>query len=436
MKSAPNTEPSRTPRDIAIILASAMAASLIMVLAVFRHQGLVANSGDPYHYGEIARGFVQHGFTTLTRRAASLYPELLALVYRLGGGDYLVLLLQCLLHSGTCLLVYSVARRVFNARTGLLAGIFCAVHPMLLRYVPDLHMETLLTFACTLTVWSAIRFYDRPTLLNGVILGAVGMGTVLTKGVILPFLVLFGIISFVFAARRGSVKEAAAIMAMFLTMALLLAPWTYRNYQVTGGRFVLITPGASDSFLRGYIFTRWEFATLKKPPYTDAENESNAWFRQIAHDAGTEWEADEVVDEVNNAHVAKQMIITHPLDTARKVVVGLFTFWYEMTTLKNSLVPASLALIGWGLAFVGWSRARREGRPSWLIWLPIVVMNAFVATLIPLGRYSVPVLPCLMILAAFGVDTLLNRARGRDKRQPAQAASRFVGSPPPTPSAS
>lgn len=60
-------------------------------------------------------------------------------------------------------------------------------------------------------------------------------------------------------------------------------------------------------------------------------------------------------------------------------------------------------------AVLSFWRAHREGRPSWLIWLPIVVMNVFVATLIPLGRYSVPILPCLMILAAFGVDTLLSR---------------------------
>jgi hypothetical protein len=75
--------------------------------------------------------------------------------------------------------------------------------------------------------------------------------------------------------------------------------------------------GASDSFLRGYVFTRWEFATLQKPPYTDAENESNNWFRQIARDDGTEWEQeDEVVDEENNACVAKRLITTQPLDTA------------------------------------------------------------------------------------------------------------------------
>jgi 4-amino-4-deoxy-L-arabinose transferase-like glycosyltransferase len=417
MNRVPNTESRRDARYIAIIVAVAIAASLTMIFAVFRQQGLVANTGDPYHYGEIAHGFVQHGFTTLTRRAASLYPEWLAVIYRLGGSDLAVVLLQSLLHVGTCLLAFSLGRRLYNARTGLLAALFCALHPMLLRYVPDLQMETLLTFLCMLTVWLTVRFHDRPTLANGVLLGAVGMVTVLTKGVILPFLVLFGGISFLFALRRRSTKGVVAVIAMFVTMALLLAPWTYRNYRATEGRFVLLTPGASDSFLRGYIFTRWEFATLQKPPYTFAENECNAWFRKIAHDAGTVWEADEVVDEVNNARVAKEMIRTQPLDTVRKVVVGLFTFWYEMTSLLNSLIPATLAVVGWALAFVGLRRAHREGRPSWLIWLPIVVMNAFVATLIPLGRYSVPILPCLMILAAFGVDTLLSRRGARPASQ-------------------
>ena len=411
MSPAANTEPNRDARYIAIIVGVAMAASLAMVFLVFRQQGLVANSGDPYHYGEIAHGFVQHGFTTLTRRAASLYPEWLALIYGLGGNDLAVVLLQALLHTGTCLLVFSLGRRLYNARTGLLAGLFCALHPMLLRYVPDLQMETFLTFLCMLTVWCAVRFYDQRTLANGVLLGAVGMVTVLTKGVILPYLVVFGGISFLLALRGRSIKGVVAVMAMFLTMALILAPWTYRNYRVTDGRFVLLTPGASDSFLRGYIFTRLEFATLQKPPYTDAENACNEWFRQIARDAGTVWSVDEVVDEVNNARVVKEMIRARPLDTVRKVVVGLFTFWYEMTSLVNSLIPASLAVIGWVLAFVGWRRAHREGRPSWLILLPIVVMNVFVATLIPLGRYSVPILPCLMILAAFGVDTLSSRRR-------------------------
>jgi len=58
-----------------------------MAFGIFRQQSPVVNSGDPYQYAEIAHGFVQHGFATLTRRAASLYPELIAVVCRLGGDD-------------------------------------------------------------------------------------------------------------------------------------------------------------------------------------------------------------------------------------------------------------------------------------------------------------------------------------------------------------
>jgi 4-amino-4-deoxy-L-arabinose transferase-like glycosyltransferase len=400
---------SQNTKYAVIVAAVATAAALLMVLVFFHFQNLVLKTGDPYGYGKIAREFVEHGFTKLTRRAASLYPEFIAVVYRLGGSDHVIILLQSLFHAATCVLVFLLGLRIYNARTGLLAGLFSAFHPMLLRYVPDLHMETFLTLMCTLTVWTTVRFYDRPTIVNGILVGVVGMCATLTKGVMLPYLGVFGIVSGVLALKRRSIHGVAAVVAMFIAMAVVLAPWTYRNYQVTGGRFVLLTPGASDSFLRGYVFTRWEFATLQKPPYTDAENEVNEWFRQIARDAGTVWEEDEVVDEENNARVAKRMIVTEPLDTARKIFVGLFTFWYEMTTLTNSLIPFSLALISWALAIVGLRRASREGRPSWLIWLPIVVMNVFVAILIPLGRYSVPILPLLMILAAFGVDTLLNR---------------------------
>src|SRR5215813_7770737 len=400
---------SQYTKHAVIVAAAAIAAALLMVLVFFHFQNFVLKTGDPYGYGKIAHEFVEHGFTKLTRRAASLYPELIAVVYRLGGTDYVIIALQCLFHAATCVSVFHLGLRIYNARTGLLAGLFCAFHPMLLRYVPDLHMESFLTFMCTLTVWTTVRFYDRPTIVNGILVGVVGMCATLTKGVILPYLGVFGIVSGVLALKQRSIQRVAAVVAMFLAMVIVLAPWTYRNYQVTGGRFVLLTPGASDSFLRGYVFTRWEFATLQKPPYVDAENEVNAWFQQIAREAGTEWEKDEVVDEENNARVVKRLIATQPLDTARKVFVGLFTFWYEMTSLPNSLIPGSLAVISWALAIVGLRRAHQEGRPSWLIWLPIVVMNVFVALLIPLGRYSVPIIPCLMILAAFGVDTLLNR---------------------------
>jgi 4-amino-4-deoxy-L-arabinose transferase-like glycosyltransferase len=387
----------------------ALVAALAMVVVVFRQQGMVANGGDPYDYGKIAHGFLEHGFDKLTRRAASLYPTFLSFIYWTGAGDGAVRLVQCAFHVGTCLMVFTLGRHIYNARTGLIAGLICALHPMLLRYVADLHMETWLTFWFVLTVWRAVRLDERPTVSNGILFGLVGVVATLSKGVMLPVLGAYAVVWFVRALRSGKARSVLpALIAFGVTTAVLIAPWTYRNYRVSG-HFVLITPGTPDAFLRGYIFTRVEFATLQKPPYTFAEQECNALFRRIAAEAGTTWELDEVADDVNNKRFIKHMIAEHPVDTVRKVVVGLFTFWYEMTSLKNSLIPASLALAGWILAFVGLKRARREHRRFWLLLLPIVVINVFVAFLIPLGRYSVPILPFLAILAAFGVDTLLER---------------------------
>jgi hypothetical protein len=215
----------------------------------------------------------------------------------------------------------------------------------------------------------------------------------------------------------GSAKSLPAVLAMGITMAVMIAPWTYRNYQHSG-KFVLLTPGTPDAFLRGYIFTRVEFITLQKPPYTDAENESNALFRRIAKENNTTWELDEVQDDVNNSVEMKRMIREHPFLTVRKVVVGLFTFWYEMTSLRNSLVPFTLAIGNWVLAIIGMRRAHREGRPFFVMLLPILALNVFVALLVPLGRYSVPILPTLAILAGFGADTLLARRKAAEPAAP------------------
>jgi hypothetical protein len=44
-----------------------------------------------------------------------------------------------------------------------------------------------------------------------------------------------------------------------------------------------------------------------------------------------------------------------------------------------------------------------------MLVLPALYLNIFLAALLALGRYSAPVLPGLLVVAAYGVDTLLSR---------------------------
>jgi hypothetical protein len=177
------------------------------------------------------------------------------------------------------------------------------------------------------------------------------------------------------------------------------------------GHFVPISTGTSDAVLRSFIFTRTEFITLREPPYTGAENDSNDLFHALAKEAGTEWQKDEwETDQILN-RAAKKKVLAEPGGYVRKTLIGLFTFWYQMTSFKNSLVAGVAALAAWIFAVIGWLRARREGRKVWMLLMPALYLNMLLALLLALGRYSAPVIPGILVVAGYGVDGLLSRWR-------------------------
>jgi 4-amino-4-deoxy-L-arabinose transferase-like glycosyltransferase len=397
----------------------ALAVALAMVFVGFRSQSLVDTRFDPYDFGAMGKSIAAgDGFTpfgSLLERRAPLYPAMIGATYfLLGEQPTVIYLLQAVLVAATCVIVLDIGRRLFNTRTGIIAALLCALNPMLLRYVGDLQLETLLTFLFTATVWVAVRFYARPTVTLGVAVGAFAGLASLTKSVAFPYPFLFaaGIVAIaIFRRWRGSESSIPwrGLAAMFATLALLIAPWTARNYVATSGHIVLISSGTSDAFLRGYIFSKPDYALLRLSPYEYAENESNDLFRTLSNDAGTEWMRDDYeTDQILN-RASAQKLISEPGEFVRKFATGLFTFWYQMTSLTNSVVAGGLAVATWALACVGLRRARREGQTTWPLLLPAVYLNLILAALLALGRYSVPVLPALLVISAFGIDALLGQ---------------------------
>jgi 4-amino-4-deoxy-L-arabinose transferase-like glycosyltransferase len=401
-----------------IVFGVALLTGLAMAFVVFRFQSLVDANVDPYYFGEMGRSIAQghwfEGFGTLIKRRAPLYPLVLGgLFFVFGDYGRLVFVLHALMFAGTCVLAYDIGRRLFNRRTGVIAGLACALNPVLLRYIPSLHLETQLTLLLTLLVWLMVRFYERPIVRWGALIGLVAGLAALTKAVVAAYPLLFAVgilLAFRAARRRGEDRPAPwkSLLVIFLVMGCTILPWTIRNYRASG-HFVPISTGMSDAFLRGFIFSETDYITLKRPPYTDAENASNAYFQSLAKAAGTVWERDDYeTDQILNKE-AERRLIHEPGAVARKTVIGLFTFWYELTSLPNSMLALGLAVVLWVFAIIGWRQARREKRPAWLVLMPVFYLNVVLAVLLALGRYSVPILPALTVLAAFGVDTLLKR---------------------------
>jgi 4-amino-4-deoxy-L-arabinose transferase-like glycosyltransferase len=409
-----------TCREALLVFLAGFAVALGMVLWGFRTQSLVqdpVNGIDPYHFGAIgsslARGEGFAAYGVVLNRRSPLYPFLIAgIYYFFGEHPFLVQLVQCACFAGTCALVYDAGRRVFTRRTGLIAAAASMLHPLLLRYVADLHLETLLTFVVTLMVWCSVRLYQRPSAGRAAAFGVAAGAATLTKAVVLlyPAVFLAAWWGISLRAHARTVRPRVALAAILaLSMTAVILPWTWRNYRATHGRFVLVTTGVNDAFLRGLIFSKSDYALLRRPPYTDAENESNAWFRSLAAAEGTVWERDDLETEQILGREVRRQIRDAPDKVIRKIIVGLFTFWYEMTSRINSIITGACALITWVFVLIAVPRARREQRPLWLFVLPAVYLNLLLAVLLALGRYSAPVTPALLCAAAYGADGVLER---------------------------
>ncbi len=323
--------------------------------------------------------------------------------------------------AGTSALAFAIGERVFARPVGLLAGVLCAFHPMVLRYVPDLQVEATLTFFMTLMVWCGVRFVDEPTVKRGFALGAVGALGALIKGVLVVCPPIFACWWLVQQLRRGKPLSVVIVpvIAVAAAMCVVILPWTARNYKVTGGHFVLISTNAGGEFLRGYVFAQPKYYLLQQPPYLVGEQEANQMEIDLFKAKGLVWERDETETETVLSKAAKQKLVNEPGAFVRKAGIGLFTFWYVLTSRLNSLVVGGCAVVSWGLVMVGLRRARLQRRAVWPLLLPIFAVNILYAMLPALGRYSAPTIPTLMVLVAWGIACLLGWKETKAPAEPA-----------------
>ncbi|HYQ03504.1 MAG TPA: glycosyltransferase family 39 protein [Polyangiaceae bacterium] len=398
-----------------VIFLVGLVAALVVTFVLWQHQDAVQRVDDPYYFSILGRsiaegrGFMQWNHPDLpTMRRAPLYPGMIAVLYLLGGPHtVLVRLAQCVLTGGTAAFTYAIGARVFSKQVGLIAGVLAALHPMVLRYVPDLQVESLLTFFTTAMVWCGVGFIQKPSLKFGFALGAAGALGALVKGVLVVCPPVFAVCWLLRRWRRGEPLSIAPVAAIAVAMCVVILPWTARNYKVSDGHFILISTNAGGEFLRGYVFAQPKYYLLQKRPYVDGENEANQMEIDLFKSQNLVWERDEPETERVLSKAAKEKLVSDPLALVPKTFIGLFTFWYELTSAKNSLVVGGAALGAWILAVLGILRARLQGRILWPLLQPILTINILYAILLSLGRYSAPVIPTLMVLSSWGIACLL-----------------------------
>lgn len=196
---------------------------------------------DAVIYNELARSLLhQHCYCFPQQHVPvyrpPLWPAVMAAIYAvLGDATRYARLACCVLGSGTCVLVYLIAKDLFGRRIALVTGIIAAVYAGMFIWDGWLYTESLYIFLQTAFLFFLMRMQRdsrrRWIVLCGVSLALAALARP-TGTLLLGLLVLWALFALLFklAPWRRVVVRAALVAA--LAYALVL-PWTLYTSSVT-----------------------------------------------------------------------------------------------------------------------------------------------------------------------------------------------------------
>ena len=203
--------------------------------------------------------YVSNGEHTLHRPPG--WPLTLAAIYRtLGTGRRQTVAVQSVFDAGTILTTGWLAAEMFaSPLAGALAFGVTLAWPPLARECRLMQTEPMFTLFVSLLFVVFFRFTVRPSLPRALLVGVVaGLGT-LVRPTGLVVLGSLGI-GWLVQGRARALRQFGYVAAIGLAFMLVLAPWTYRNYRVSGA-FVPVSVGTGEQLFLGALLEtdgRWK----------------------------------------------------------------------------------------------------------------------------------------------------------------------------------
>ncbi len=403
-----------TPAARLLLAAAVLLAGHLLALTVLRAAGQLDTGTVEYERlaRQVAGG---HGFRLHPGEAPilwrpPLYVYLLASLFTLGREPVAaVLLLQMLFHAGAAMLVYRMGERWFGPRTALLGVAALSVYPLFAVNAGRMMPESLYVLEVAALAAVLVRHRERPGWRHAAALGALTGVAALTKASI-QFFPLF-LLAWellvrrrVLPARRALAHGAVAIGVA----AAVVAPWTLRNYRVSGEFIPIDTSG-------GYTF--WIGNRLASDGHDDdplPPEQREGIKRDLARVLGVPYTPDFNIATTAWASAAAsgrlyreglRGLLARPLPSAWLALRKLGRFWFSYVGERRGAAAAVFLLQALLLAPAVWGsvRAVRRGIPVGRLAPLVVYFPLLHAAATSSARYAVPLLPFACLFAAYGL---------------------------------
>ena len=384
------------------VIAIVLLAVVLRLAIAWWLQGEPLHVWDERDYDALAVNLLRHGEYGFEPGVKSsmrppLYPTVVAAVYSVAGerNHAAVRALQAVLSGGLVVVVFLLARGMYDERTGITAAGICAVYPSLVAASGLVLTETLFTLLLCGACWAMLQYLTKGGLGWLVALGGLNGLAAVTRSVMwlfVPVLAMFLLACDVRSTIPRRMLHAAIAVA---TMLAVMAPWAIRNTKLQQ-TFTAVDVMGGRNFMMG----NYEHTPLNRPWDAISIDGEESWHAVLhQHLSSATGRTQGQIDKLALRDGLKY-VMSHPAQTLRRDVAKFFHFWQ----LEREIVA--------GLVQGFWGQINRPG----ILATAVVILGVYVATLLSgiwgaLLRVSNPwqahVFPILIIAFVCGVHTLV-----------------------------
>ncbi|MEX1255204.1 MAG: glycosyltransferase family 39 protein [Dehalococcoidia bacterium] len=352
------------------------------------------------------------------------YPALLAVPYKLFGHDPAYGRFINVAAAGVSIaLVYAIGQRLFSRQVGLIAAALLAVFPGQIFFASLIVTESVFTTLLLALVWVLVVLNDGPR--PPPVLAAAGVGLLLgamalvrSEGVMLV-LVALAFWRLLVPSWRAMAPHAGLLL---LGTALVVAPWTVRNYVTMDG-FVLTSSGGSHTFWAGHhadIYADGGLADIRAALEREREYEELPYperelrFEQDLLEEALRYAVSHPGIELRNLGLKAYYLFRDDASALDWVQIKPVIPKDDVTVLAgvaNGVYYVVLLLAVLGLALDRRWRDRRHV----LLLLTMAVWVATHLLFLPNPRYHAPLIPIISLAAACGAVAMYERLRSSSR---------------------
>jgi Tfp pilus assembly protein PilF len=265
-----------TNKQLAItvaIFALALFVRFVYLYSASKNPTFLAPIVDSLEYDKLARTLAAgKGMSPAFFWQAFFYPLYLSIAYFFTHGSIIqAKIIQIVLGSALCVFVYRLGEKVFDRRTGILAGVITAMYGPLVFFESELLATGWASIWAVVLIILLLKAKQQKTKRIYLLLGICGGLSIITRATFLPFFVIAAV-WLAIALHRASMRWPIIVqkeLLLILGAFLILAPVALLCFRMTGRLSPLPASGPINLYM-GNNSDREEIMALR--PGVDWEN--------------------------------------------------------------------------------------------------------------------------------------------------------------------